>query len=380
MPTNFSRRDWLRAAPVAALPLFTGRVRADDPPFPGLTVRMHEPRNLEFPFSSLKSWITPNEQFYVRSHFAVPKVDPKAWKLTVEGEVENKVELTLEELRAMAAVTRPLTLECAGNNRAFVVPAVRGVQWGPGAVGNAEWTGVPLSAILDKARVKAGAVDVILVGADSGTVAESPGAIPYDRSLPLEKARKPEVILAYQMNGEDLPAAHGAPLRAVVGGWYGMASVKWLTKLIVTAKPHAGFWQTIDYSYYRREAGLPVLVPVTTMQPKAAIARPALHEVVPAGKPYKAHGAAWAGEEKLAKVEVSANGGTTWEAATLTGEDKPFCWRTWEYAWKVPAGKGAAKLLARATAADGTTQPEKRDPDRRVYMINHLVPVEVMVQ
>ena len=116
---RLSRREWLKAAPVAALPLLTGRVRSDDPPFPGLTVRMHEPRNLEFPFSSLKSWITPNEQFYVRSHFAVPKVDPKTWKLTVEGEVENKVELTLEELRALPAVTRPLTLECAGNNRVF---------------------------------------------------------------------------------------------------------------------------------------------------------------------------------------------------------------------------------------------------------------------
>jgi DMSO/TMAO reductase YedYZ molybdopterin-dependent catalytic subunit len=182
------------------------------------------------------------------------------------------------------------------------------------------------------------------------------------------------------MNGEDLPAAHGAPVRAVVGGWYGMASVKWLTKLIVTAKPHAGFWQTIDYSYFERKNGLPVLTALTAIQPKATIARPALHEVVPAGKPYKVVGAAWAGEEKVAKVEVSADGGTTWATATLTGEEKPFCWRTWEYAWTSPAEKGTAKLLARATTADGTTQPEKHDPDRRVYMINHLVPVEVVVR
>jgi DMSO/TMAO reductase YedYZ molybdopterin-dependent catalytic subunit len=382
--SRLSRRDWLKATPAAALPLLAGRVRADGPPadpaFPGLTVRMHEPRNLEYPFPSLKTWLTPNEQFYVRSHFAVPKVDPKTWKLTVEGEVENKVELTLEELRALPSVTVPVTLECAGNNRAFVVPAVRGVQWGPGAVGNAEWTGVPLSAILDKAKVKAGAVEAILVGADSGTVAESPGVIHFDRSLPLEKARKPEVVLAYKMNGEDLPVAHGAPVRAVVGGWYGMASVKWLTKVIVTAKPHAGFWQTIDYSYFRREDGLPVVAPITAMLPRATIARPALHEAVPAGKPYKVYGAAWAGESKLAKVEVSSDDGKTWHAATLTGEDRPFCWRTWEYAWTAPAEKGTAKLLARATTADGTTQPTERDPDRRVYMINHLVPVEVVVK
>ena len=286
MPSNFSRRDLLRAAPAAALPLLAGRARAEDPPpFPGVTVRMHEPRNLEFPFPTLKSWVTPNEQFFVRSHFAAPKVDPKTWKLTVEGEVENKVELTLEDLRALPAVTRPVTLECAGNNRGYLVPAVRGVQWGAGAVGNAEWTGVPLSAVLEKAKVKAGAAEVILVGADSGTVAESPGPIHFDRSLPLEKAKRPEVLLAYKMNGEDLPAAHGAPVRAVVGGWYGMASVKWLTRIVVTEKPHDGYWQTFDYSYFdRRDGGLPTLRPVTAIHPKAQIARPAIGEVVPAGK------------------------------------------------------------------------------------------------
>jgi DMSO/TMAO reductase YedYZ molybdopterin-dependent catalytic subunit len=382
--SSLSRRDLLKAAPAAALPLLAGRLRGDDPPadpaFPGLTVRMYEPQNLEFPLSALKSWLTPNEQFYVRSHFAEPAVDPKTWRLTVEGEVEKKVELTLEDLRGMPAVTRPTTLECAGNNRAFVVPAVAGVPWGPGAVSNAEWTGVPLAAVLEMAKIKPGAVEVILVGADVGTVTGSPGAIHFDRSLPLEKARKPEVLLAYKMNGEDLSAAHGAPVRAVVGGWYGVASVKWLTRLVVTAKPHAGFWQTTDYSIYRRRNGLPEVAPITTMQPKAAIARPALHEAVPAGKPYKVFGAAWAGEAKVARVEVSTDGGKTWDAATLTGEDRPFCWRTWEYAWKVPAEKGRAKLLARATDADGATQPEKRDPDRRNYMINHLVPVEVIVR
>jgi DMSO/TMAO reductase YedYZ molybdopterin-dependent catalytic subunit len=290
--------------------------------------------------------------------------------------------LTLEDLRALPAVTRPITLECAGNGRVFLTPPAQGLQWSHGGVSNAEWTGVPLAAVLEKAKVKPGAVEVVLVGADSGVVANppSPGAIHFDRGLPLEKAQQPEVLLAYQMNGEDLPAPHGAPLRAVVGGWYGMASVKWLTRIVVTAKPHAGFFQTLDYSYFERKNGLPELVPVSAVQPKAAIARPALHEAVPPGQPYKVHGAAWAGERKLARVEVSTDGGKTWEAATLTGEEKPFCWRTWEYAWTVPTEKGVAKLLARATAADGTTQPEKRDPDRRTYMINHLVPVEVVVR
>jgi DMSO/TMAO reductase YedYZ molybdopterin-dependent catalytic subunit len=182
------------------------------------------------------------------------------------------------------------------------------------------------------------------------------------------------------MNGEELTPSHGFPLRAVVGGWYGMASVKWLTRVVVTDKPYAGYWQTISYSVWDRKGGLPELRPVTAIQPKASIARPALGEVVPAGKPYPVRGAAWAGESRVAKVEVSADGGTTWAAAKLTGEDKPFCWRTWEFAWDVPAAKGPAKLLARATDASGATQPAARDPDRRSYMINHLVPVEVVVR
>src|SRR5262249_33068744 len=202
-------------------------------------------------------------------------------------------------------VTTPLTLECAGNGRVFLTPQARGLQWGHGAVGNADWTGVPLAALLDRAKPKPGAVDVVLVGADTGTVADpaTPGPIHFDRSLPLAKAMKPEVMVAYQMNGEDLTPGHGFPVRAVVGGWYGMASVKWLTRVVVIDRPHAGFWQTLEYSYFDRRNGLPVVTPVGAVQPKAAIARPGLNEVVPAGKPYTVFGAAWAGEAQRAKGE-----------------------------------------------------------------------------
>ena len=380
---RLSRRDLLKAAP-AALPLLASPVRGDDPPpFPGMTVRMHSPQNLEFPFAELKSWITPNEQFFVRSHFPTPKIDPGSHTVSVEGAVENRLTLSVADLRQLPKVTVPITLECAGNGRVFVTPPVRGLQWGFGGVSNAEWTGVPLAAVLEKAGVKPGAVEVVLVGADKGTIADpaTPGAIHFERSLPIEKARKSEVLLAYGMNGEDLPLSHGAPVRAVVGGWYGMASVKWLTKVIVVEKPHTGFFQTLDYAYFeRRPDGLPELVPVTGIQPKAHIARPTLHAAVPGGKPYTITGAAWAGESRLAKVEVSTDGGKTWAGATLTGDEKPFCWRLWEYRWAVPAEKGPVRLVARATDADGRTQPEARNPDRRSYMINHLVPVEIIVR
>ncbi len=378
------RREWMKLASVAAVPLAARRAAAQGVPaaFPGMTVRMNEPRNVEFPFTELKGFQTPTEQFYVRSHFAVPKLDATNFKLTVEGEVENPLTLTLDELAKLGEVAMPLTLECAGNGRVFLVPQPRGLQWGLGAVGTADWAGVPLAAVLERAKVKPGAVDVVLVGADSGAVAgdiPSPGVIPYDRGIPLAKAMKPESILATKMNGEPLTAAHGAPLRAVVGGWYGMASVKWLSRIIVTPKRHAGFWQTLDYAVFERRAGLPNLVPITAGQPKASIARPALGEVVSAGKPTVVTGAAWAGEEAVERVEVSVDGGATWAAARFTTDAKPMCWRLWEFPW-TPVMRGPAKLVARATAAGGATQPVARDPDRRTYVINHLVPVEVLVK
>ena len=378
------RREWLKMASVAAVPLAARRVVAQGVPaaFPGMTVRMTEPRNVEFPFAELKGFQTPTEQFYVRSHFALPKIDTANFKLTVEGEVENRLTLTLEELAKLGEVTMPLTLECAGNGRVALVPQPRGLQWGLGAIGTAEWAGVPLAAVLERAKVKPGAVDVVLVGADSGAVAgdaPSPGVIAYDRGIPLAKALKPESILATKMNGDSLTASHGAPLRAVVGGWYGMASVKWLTRIVVTPRRHDGFWQTIDYSVFERRAGLPTLVPVTAMQPKASIARPAFGEVVAVNRPATVTGAAWAGEEAVERVEVSVDGGATWAAARFTSDAKPMCWRLWEYPW-TPGTRGPAKLVARATAAGGATQPAARDPDRRTYMINHLVPVEVLVK
>jgi len=383
---RLSRRDVLRAAPLLALPAVArgGQSPAPPgaPPYPGMTIRMEEPRNLEFPLSTLSDWKVPNERFFVRAHFAVPKVDMANYKLTVEGHVENPLSLTLDEVKKLPQVTRPLLLECAGNGRVFLVPQGRGLQWGLGAVGNAEWTGTPLGAILERARVKAGAVEVVLVGADTGAITSdppTPGPIHFDRGLPLEKAKRDEVVVAHTMNGEPLPVSHGAPLRAVVGGWYGMASVKWLTRIVVLDRPHIGYWQTMDYSYWVRPNGLPELRPITAMEPKASIARPTAGETVPAGRPYRVFGVAWAGETKVGKVEVSADGGKTWAAATLTGEDKPHCWRFWEFNW-TPAAAGPAKLVARCTDDKGHTQPEKRDPDRRTYVINHLVPVEVLVR
>jgi DMSO/TMAO reductase YedYZ molybdopterin-dependent catalytic subunit len=347
----------------------------------GLIVREKEPLNLEMPFSGLSSFITPNESFYVRCHFPIPEIAPEDWRLQVDGEVEAPFEITYDELRGMETRTIAATLECAGNNRIFLEPKAKGVQWGLGAVGNASWTGVPLSAVLDRARIRANAIEVILEGADEGEVDKSPkpaGKISFCRSLPLSKAQA-DVLLAFEMNGEKLSATHGFPLRAIVPGWYAMASVKWLRRIIVTSKPFNGFYQSLDYTYWDRSGALPTLAPLAEQQVKAEVARPENGEVVPAGSTYRIHGAAWSGEADITMVEISFDA-RTWTQARLLNEPVKNAWRLWEYDWRTPATPGRYTLLARATDSRGRVQPSDRSGDRGTYMINHLLPVEVEVR
>lgn len=350
---------------------------------PGVITRQKYPDNVEFPFWTLDRFLTPDEQFYVRTHFEVPNIDRRTWTLKVEGEVEKPLEIGFDELIKMPTCTLPALLECSGNGRAFLPPPQSSIRWELGAVGTAEWTGVRLSDVLKRSGVKTGAVEVLLEGADRGEFrmpdAQTPGVIHYSRSLPLEKAHKPEVILAFRMNGKDLSPAHGYPVRAVVPGWYGMASVKWLTRIAVLDEPFHGYFQTFVYAIWRRQQGQPSLEAVTDIHVKSQIARPMEREVVPAGRPYYVFGAAWAGEEDVTKVEVSTNGGNTWTSAELTGEAKPFCWRFWEYEWETPQ-PGKVTLMARATDSKGRTQPTERDDDRRDAVITHPLPVTVEVR
>jgi DMSO/TMAO reductase YedYZ molybdopterin-dependent catalytic subunit len=379
------RRKLLRLAPVAALPLINDRLLSAVPTAaedkPALIPREKDPVNLEFPFASLKSFLTPNDLFYVRNHFAVPELDIKTWRLQVVGAVKKPLQMTQAELFGMASSQKTITLECTGNGRAFLEPKAKGVPWQFGAVGTAEWTGVPLAALLEQTQIRSDAVEVVLEGADGGEVKNEPkpaGPIHFARGLPLAKAMKPEVLLAYKMNGEVLPAVHGFPLRAVVGGWYGMASVKWLTRIVVMDRPFHGYDQTTGYTIWERREGLPTLTPITVIEPKASIARPASGEKIAAGARYRVHGAAWAGETGVAKVDISTDGGNTWQTAKLIDKPAPLVWCRWEYIWETPKG-GKVKLMARATDWQGRVQPLKRDPDRLNYMINHLIPVEVTV-
>jgi DMSO/TMAO reductase YedYZ molybdopterin-dependent catalytic subunit len=182
------------------------------------------------------------------------------------------------------------------------------------------------------------------------------------------------------MNDEPLSPAHGFPVRAIVPGWYGMASVKWLSRIVVSKQPFHGYHQTVEYAYWQHRDGLPIRVPVTEIQVKSQIARPALGEVIAKGSTYRVFGAAWSGNSAISKVEVSTDGGNHYTAAKLLGEPDDHAWRLWEFSWNVPSSAGKHTLTARATDASGTIQPTERDRDRETYMINHVVPVEVQVR
>src|SRR5713226_8513147 len=234
----------------------------------GKIVRGEDPLNLEMPFEMLDGFITPPESFYVRTHFPIPKIDKNKWRLRVEGEVGKPFQVSYDELLKLESRKIPVTLECAGNNRNFLEPKAKGVQWGLGAVGNAEWTGVPLSILLERAGVKSSGREVILEGADGGKLEDPkspPGGLKFARSVPLTKARN-DVLLAYKMNEVDLPPEHGFPLRAVVPGWYAMASIKWLERIIVTDRPFNGYYQTLDYAYWKRRGDIADLVPLSEVQ------------------------------------------------------------------------------------------------------------------
>jgi DMSO/TMAO reductase YedYZ molybdopterin-dependent catalytic subunit len=348
----------------------------------GLIVREREPENLEMPFETLDSFVTPTERFYVRNHFAAPVINMANWSLEVTGAVKKPLCLTYDELLAFPSTNATVTLECAGNGRLLLDTKVKGLQWARGAVGTAEWTGVPLAAVLGRASLLSGGVDVVFEGADRGLAANDPkplGPIPYTRSLPLAKAIGPGVFLAHKMNGKQLPPRHGFPVRAIVSGWYGMACVKWLTRIVVTDVPFRGYYESIDYAVWDRRSGVPSLAPLTEMEVKSSIARPFPGETLRAGTDVRVHGAAWSGGADVTRVEVSTDAGVHWSTARLLGQSVPYAWRLWEFDWKAPR-PGKHTLLARATDRRGRQQPMQRDPDRRSYAINHVVPTPVEVR
>ncbi|TAL12389.1 MAG: sulfite oxidase-like oxidoreductase [Nitrospirae bacterium] len=339
-------------------------------------IRVARPQDLETAVRDLASWITPNDRFFVRSHFGPPGAGSLTeWRLQVGGDVGRPLTLTLSDVKRFEPVTMPAVVQCAGNGRAFFRPRVPGVQWERGAVGNARWTGVRLAEVLQKAGLGAKARHVQLLGADRPLLPTVPL---FFRSIPIEKAMHPATLLAYEMNGEPLPLLHGAPLRLIVPGWHGDACVKWLTHLTVQEHEAEGFYMQTAY----RMPAAPVqpgaaaqMVPVTELVVKSLITRP-LEGAVLAGETVQVEGVAFTGEGEIVRVEVSTDEGGHWSDAELVGERAPYAWRLWRYVWK-GARPGRYTVWSRATDSRGRTQPMTTPWNPSGYLWNAVDAVRI---
>jgi len=316
-------------------------------------------RNHGMPLEALRWDVTPVGLHYLLIHYDIPAVDPVAWRLAVGGRVERELSLSLEELRARPAVTRAVTMECAGNGRARLEPHVVSQPWLLEAVGTAEWTGVPVADLLDEAGVAGDAVEVLFTGLDRGV--EGGVEQRYQRSLTLAEAGDGP-LLAYAVNGDPLPPQHGFPLRLVVPGWYGMTSVKWLARIDLLAEPFDGYQQAVGYRMRAHEGDEGT--PVTRIMPRALMVPPGIPDFftrrrfLEAG-PCELAGRAWSGWGAIEAVEVSVDGGAAWAPAELGPEPEPGAWRGWRFAWDAPAGEH--ELCCRARDAAGNAQPVDAD-------------------
>ena len=301
--------------------------------------------------------LTPNDQFFIRSHFGAPAYDPKR-RLTVKGS-KATLDLGAADLLKLRQHTHVAVLQCAGNGRSLQAPRVPGLQWAHGAMGQAEWRGVLLRDLLEQAGVPADAAHVKILGAD---LPPKPSVPAFARSLPLAKAMDPGTLVATHMNGKPLPQSHGAPFRLVVPGWSGNHWMKWLKLIEPQPNEAEGFYQRAGYRLPKTPVKPGTAVkpedtnPATTVPLKSVIGRPGDNGTVKAGKA-EIVGVAFSGEAAVAKVEVSLDGGGTWQAAKLEGEPGVGRWQVFRLPFQ--ARVGDLKAVARATDANGVQQPQQ---------------------
>jgi anti-anti-sigma factor len=344
----------------------------------GMVVHRADPLNCETSIPALMGGVAmPNLRFYVRNHFQVPKLEPSSWRLKVVGLVERPLSLSLRDLVKMPSQAQFVTLECAGNGRSLLNPRVNGEQWNLGAVSTAEWTGVLLGEVLDRAGVKADAREVVFRGADSGKLDARSEPIHFERSLSINDAHGSEAQLAYAMNGEALPIQHGYPLRLIVPGWYAVASVKWLMEIEVTGGPLRAHYQTEKYVFEWQRGEQVVREPVSLQRVRSLITEPEPDSEVEQGE-LPVRGVAWSGAAPIARVEVRIDGGP-WQEARLMGERKRHSWQGWELIARLER-LGSVVISARATDMASRTQPDSPEWNRLGYGNNAIQKVRVDVR
>jgi len=350
-------------------------VMADRPETARAALRMINPApfNAEAPPEALAGEITPTPFHYVRSNFAVPEHDGT---LHIGGAVAHPMTLTLDDLRALPAVERTVTLECAGNGRLAMRPLPTGEPWGDYAVSTARWTGTLLHTVLQRTRPAGTGIDVRFEGADHGAYHLKPilaetsrQDLTFIRSLPLAHALDPsaDILIAYEMNGEPLGPDHGAPFRIIVPHWYAVASVKWLKRIEVLTEPYTGEFQTGHYMY---EWADQPHESVSLMRVRARITEPAEAATIKAGT-CTVRGKAWSGTGPVTRVEISLTGAGDWHPARLEPPRGPSQWQDWSYDWAA-TDVGRHTLRARATDAAGNVQPEVPPWNRLGYGNNAI--------
>jgi len=302
--------------------------------------------------------VTPNERFYIRSHFPVPAIKAGEWRLQVRGLVRSPLSLSLDDLRKMPAREDVVTLECAGNGRSLFRPKIEGEPWGLGAVSTAVWKGVSLASVLDAAGLQKSTSHLVFRAAEG-----------FERGLSRNEGR--QTLLAFEMNGRPLPPDHGHPVRAIVPGWYAVASVKWLTEIEATDRPFEGHFQTDRYVYEWPDRS----EPVTHQKVRSLITQPEDGAAVRAGR-FVIRGLAWSGSAPVTRVDVSLGSGR-WTEAALSGSHR-HAWKQWEMTAQVER-PGRLTIRSRATDASGQTQPEHAPWNRLGYGNNSIQTVAVRV-
>ena len=334
-------------------------------------------RNHGMPLELMAHDVTPIGAHYLLTHYDIPAADASTWRLEVGGLVRSPLSLSMADIRARPEVSRTVTMECAGNGRARLLPRPVSQPWLHEAVGTMTWTGTPLAGVLAEAGPLDGAVDVLFTGADHGV--EKGVEQDYQRSLSVADATDAEVLLVWACNGTDLPPQHGYPLRLLVPGWYGMASVKWLRSVEVVDHRFDGYQMR---AYSLRQSPEEVGERLTRIAPRALVQPPGFPDflsrrrVVRPG-PQVLTGRAWSGWGEVVSVEVSVDGGATWERAALGPQPDPRAWRSWSFPW--PAVEGRYVVCARATDATGRTQSAEPSWNRGGFANTAPQELEVLV-
>ncbi len=336
-------------------------------------------RNHGMPLEALRWDVTPVGLHYLLTHYDIPEVDPKTWRLEVDGLVESPISLSLEEVRARPAIEVAVTMECAGNGRAHIEPHVVSQPWLLEAVGTARWRGAPVASLLEEVGLQDGAVEVVFTGLDRGVEGGEEQA--YARSVSVAALLAGEALLAYEVNGVPLPPQHGFPLRLVVPGWYGMTSVKWLSRLTAVDRPFDGY--QMRHSYRLRQEEDEQGIPVTRIHPRSLMLPPGIPEFTTRARIVQAgscvlHGRAWSGIADIAGVEVSTDGGASWADADVERDGLgQWAWRSWRFTWE--AQPGEFELCSRARDAAGNLQPLEPQWNLGGYVNNAVQRIPVTV-